>query len=314
MDLKQIEYIVKIAETGSITKAAEQLYITQSALNQQLLKLESSLGIKLFYRHKHDMTLTKAGDVYVKYGKHMLQEKQEAYNIIQDLAKNNLGDLNMTFSRERGIDMLIATYPTFHKKFPGMTLKPHEMYVSDQVHQVVKGYSDMGIITLNPKYRLPELEYFHIRNESMLLALPRENPLAANAAPPGTYIEDLPYMELQKCKDLPFVLVQEKSTMRKIIDESFKANKFSPSLLLESGSIRALLNMVKNNMVATVVASAYYKFQDKIAYYRIPGDPFWELCVVYKKGTYKSKPMKYYQELILQYFAEKAPLMSRRKA
>lgn len=314
MDLKQIEYIVKIAETGSITKAANQLFITQSALNQQLLKLESALGIKLFYRHKNDMTLTKAGEVYVTYGKHMLQEKHEAYNIIQDLAQNNLGDLTITFSRERGIDMLIATYPTFHKKFPGMTLKPHEMYVSDQIRQVVKGYADMGIITLNPKYRIPELEYCHIRNESMLLALPRANPLAVNAAPPGTCIEDLPYMDLQKCKDLPFVLVHEKSTMRKIIDDIFQVNKFTPYLLLESGSLRALQNMVKNNMVGTVIASAYYKFQDKIAYYRIPGDPFWELCIVYKKGAYKSKPMKYYQELILQYFAEKAPLMSKRKS
>lgn len=61
MDLKQIEYIVKIAETGSITRAAEQLFITQSALNQQLLKLEQQLGIKLFVRHKHDMTPTSAG-------------------------------------------------------------------------------------------------------------------------------------------------------------------------------------------------------------------------------------------------------------
>ena len=65
MDLKQIEYIVKIAETGSITRAAEQLFITQSALNQQLLKLEQQLGIKLFVRHKHDMTPTSAGRVYL---------------------------------------------------------------------------------------------------------------------------------------------------------------------------------------------------------------------------------------------------------
>ena len=48
MDLKQIEYIVKIAETGNITRAAEQLFVTQSALNQQLLKLENALGIKLY--------------------------------------------------------------------------------------------------------------------------------------------------------------------------------------------------------------------------------------------------------------------------
>jgi DNA-binding transcriptional LysR family regulator len=50
MDLKQLEYIIKIAEENNITRAAEKLFITQSALNQQLLKLEKELGTQLFYR------------------------------------------------------------------------------------------------------------------------------------------------------------------------------------------------------------------------------------------------------------------------
>ena len=74
MDLKQIEYIVKIAETGSITRAAEQLFITQSALNQQLLKLAQQLGIKLFVRHKYVMSPTSAGRVYLEYGEIMIRE------------------------------------------------------------------------------------------------------------------------------------------------------------------------------------------------------------------------------------------------
>lgn len=44
MDLKQIEYIIKIADEKSITRAAEKLFLTQSALNQQLLRLEKALG------------------------------------------------------------------------------------------------------------------------------------------------------------------------------------------------------------------------------------------------------------------------------
>ena len=47
MDLRQIQYIVAIAEENNITRAAEKLYITQSALNQQLLKLEKELGVQL---------------------------------------------------------------------------------------------------------------------------------------------------------------------------------------------------------------------------------------------------------------------------
>ena len=65
MDLKQIEYILKIAEEQNITHAAEKLFITQSALNQQLLKLEKELGTPLFYRSRTDWHPTPAGEIYL---------------------------------------------------------------------------------------------------------------------------------------------------------------------------------------------------------------------------------------------------------
>ena len=54
MDLKQLEYIVEIAKEKNITHAAEKLFISQSALNQQLLKLEKELGTQLFHRSRTD--------------------------------------------------------------------------------------------------------------------------------------------------------------------------------------------------------------------------------------------------------------------
>ena len=61
MDTRQIEYILQIAEENNITKAAEKLFITQSALNQQLLKLEKELGTPLFHRSRTNWRLTEAG-------------------------------------------------------------------------------------------------------------------------------------------------------------------------------------------------------------------------------------------------------------
>ena len=55
MELRQLEYMIAIADHGSISKAAESLFITQSGLNQQLIKLEQELGIQLFYRDKHHL-------------------------------------------------------------------------------------------------------------------------------------------------------------------------------------------------------------------------------------------------------------------
>ena len=76
MDTRQIEYILQIAEENNITKAAEKLFITQSALNQQLLKLERELGTPLFQRTKNKWCLTDAGRIYVEGARKMMQIKK----------------------------------------------------------------------------------------------------------------------------------------------------------------------------------------------------------------------------------------------
>ena len=73
MDTRQIEYILKIAEENNITRAADKLFITQSALNQQLLKLEKELGTPLFHRSRTNWHLTEAGETYVKNAKEILE-------------------------------------------------------------------------------------------------------------------------------------------------------------------------------------------------------------------------------------------------
>ncbi|MFR3727580.1 LysR family transcriptional regulator [Lacrimispora sp.] len=72
MDLRQIEYIIQIADECCITKAAEKMFISQSGMNQQLLKMETELGTPLFHRCKNPLRLTEAGKVYVDYGRQIL--------------------------------------------------------------------------------------------------------------------------------------------------------------------------------------------------------------------------------------------------
>jgi DNA-binding transcriptional LysR family regulator len=311
LDLKQVEYVVKIAEAGGITKAAEQLFITQSALNQQLLKLENELGIQLFHRRKNNFTPTDAGDVYIRYGRQMLQEKREAYNIIDDLAKNNAGHLSLAFSPERGIEMFVATYPIFHKQFPGIIVEPQEMRVASQLSQINKGYIDLGLVTVEEKEKSLDLEYEHIRYEPLLLALPRCNPLAQNATDPDALLEDLPYMDLKKCERNPFVLMSKGSTLSAIIYKIFKQANFSPNVIFETASNRTLITMAKNNIACTITSAEYYQYREDIAYYRIPGDPRWEVCTIYKKGAYRSKAMICFDNLIHDFFIKQSPLKTK---
>ena len=114
MDVKQMTYILTIAQEGGISKAAAKLFITQSALDQQLLKLEHELGTRLFFRSRSSFALTEAGRVYVDYARRMLELKNEAYRIIHDIAGRRRGTLSLAFAPDNQEYLKNTRHPDKH--------------------------------------------------------------------------------------------------------------------------------------------------------------------------------------------------------
>ena len=85
MDFRECEYMVEIAKENNITKAAKNLFISQSALNQQLLKLEKELGTQLFVRSRTDWHPTEAGEAYLQGARKALLIKQDTYKKIYNI-------------------------------------------------------------------------------------------------------------------------------------------------------------------------------------------------------------------------------------
>ena len=298
MDLRQLEYIIKIADENSITKAAERLYITQSGLNQQLLKLEAELGIQLFHRSKNDFRLTEAGHIYVSYARKILQLKQEAYNILNDMADNKIGTLRVGLTPERGIPMFMDIYPAFYAKYPNITIEPLEVGVKEQLSRISKGYLDLGFVTITERDR-NTYEYIHVLSEDLVLAIPRSHPMASLAAAPGE-----PYTEisLDYFKKDRFVLMTRGSTMRNLINPLFKAAGYSPNVLFESASNFTLHSIVKRRIGCTILPAIYACPDDEIAYFYLPSRPSWELSAVYKKGSYQMRAARDFIQLTQEYW------------
>ncbi len=300
MDLRQIEYIIKIADEHSITRAAEQLYISQSGLNQQLLKLEKELGQPLFHRSKYDMRLTEAGKIYVECGRKMIQQKKEAYDKIYDIAGNNSGTLRIGLTPERGTTMLLHIYSDFHKAFPGITIEPSEIHVKKQLTMLSKDYLDLGFSTLTEEDKIPNIEFVHVKYENILLGIPRSHPLAAYANPP---YESYATIDLSLFKDEAFILMFKDSTLRNVIDPLFRKAGFVPRILFETASNRTLYTMVKTNMGCTLIPETYAKEQEDVAYFLLPENPQWEMTITYHKGHYISGPTEYFIKLVQKYWS-----------
>ena len=126
MLLKQIQYFMAVAQTRHFTRASEQMYVSQSALSQQITKLENDMGVTLINRLSHPIELTKAGEEFAKYGADVLtavenlQEHMQAWQstgrstlhigMITGLGNLPLADILAKFNTEHSdIKLTLAT-------------------------------------------------------------------------------------------------------------------------------------------------------------------------------------------------------------
>ena len=84
MNIKYLKYAVEIAKSGSINKAAEQLYIAQPNLTRAIKELEKELSIIIFDRNAKGMTLTPDGEKLIQYGKRILKEIDDVEDLFKD--------------------------------------------------------------------------------------------------------------------------------------------------------------------------------------------------------------------------------------
>ncbi|UPM55446.1 LysR family transcriptional regulator [Gottfriedia acidiceleris] len=148
MNIEQIQYVVEVAKTKSITTASNNLHVTQSAISQAISNLESELKIKLFTRSRHGAIPTSEGqniilkmlDVVSK-----LDEIKEEANSQIDVI---VGELSIA-SIPIGMDILINTVSKFKKDYPNVQFQISEKGSGDILNDISAKKVDIGLIGLN---------------------------------------------------------------------------------------------------------------------------------------------------------------------
>lgn len=121
MELRQLRYFVKAAETLNFSEAAKALYITQSTLSQQIRQLEAELGIALFERNSHSVILTEAGEQLLYQAIDAITAADVCVTKINDLKQLQTGTLNIgvTYSFS---PILTEPLIMFMKQYPNVKL------------------------------------------------------------------------------------------------------------------------------------------------------------------------------------------------
>ena len=288
MNLKEIEYIVTIAEEQKLNRAAEKLFVTPSALTQQVANLEREIGAPLFYRSRNGWTPTEAGNVYLESARKILQIRHETDKRLQDLVNAQRGTLTVGITSEHGSSMFTHIYPQFHQNYPEVTISIYENSVRDQQQMLRNGELDLAFLTLSEDQRTDDI-YTSLAREELLLAVPASHPACQKAqkTEKSRYAE----LDLSLLQSDPFAMMYKQSTMFRMLADHFETCGFSPRTLFYTQRSVNALEMVSANICCTVVpaffaAGGHRSTFENVAFFSMPSHPVWDITVSCKRGSY----------------------------
>ena len=155
LDFKELRYIASIARNQNLTKASQELYISQPSLSKFLHNLENSMGVKLFDRLGNKFVLTYAGERYLEYAERILLIKKDLDDEMNDISALRDGRLNIAFPQTRCSYMAPAILPEFKRAYPNVRVNLFEASSNELEKMLLNGNVDIAIF--NGPVNHPEL-------------------------------------------------------------------------------------------------------------------------------------------------------------
>src|SRR3989475_11021757 len=148
MDLRQLEILQAIAETGSFTASGRKLHVSQSAISRQILLLEEELGEPLFLRVGRQVRMTPAAESLVQLGQRVFQDVRDTVGAITD----RTGELRGTLRLSGGMTVCLYVFPPLLKQLrrahPHLDVRLTVATAGQSVQQIRAGRVDAGLLTL----------------------------------------------------------------------------------------------------------------------------------------------------------------------
>lgn len=279
MELRQLRYVVAVAETRHISRAAEQLHIAQPSLSQQIAKLERELGVPLFHRHAGGVELTDAGVRFVERARRILDLVADLEREMADVAELKKGRLVIGSLPVTGAHVLPCVLPAFRARYPGIEVQLVEEPTAKLIERAARGHVDLALLTL--PLDAEALAWEVLSEEEILLAVPPGHPLAQR--------DEVPIAALA---DEPFILLKEGQGFRQIALELCHQAGFAPRIVFESSHIETVQSLVAAGMgvafVPRMVArSGWEAFPP--AYVCLAERPHRTLVLAWRKAGYRSR-------------------------
>ena len=239
----QVEGFLEVARRGSVSRAAEALFITQPTLTARLHGLERELGAALFLRTPHGMRLTDAGRAWVPFAERALRALVEGRDALEQVITASAGHLMIAAAPAVSTYVLPELLERFVAEHPRVDVSVRTGHSEDVVDLVLRDEAQIG---LGRAIRHPDLELRPFHTEELVLVCAPDHPF--------TKRDDVPMAEVAAQK---LIMFDRTSSYYEITQGAFLAAGVKPRGLMELDSIEAAKKMVERGLgVALLPGSA----------------------------------------------------------
>ena len=245
MNLKEQQYVCTLARCRNLSRAAEALFISPSALSVYISNLEKNLGVPLFKRvgKEKSFVLTSIGEEYVQRAEKMLEMKAEFDDLLKREQKKQ-PVIRSGIQQRRAISMVPEVLARFKGRYPDVELVFHDLVVAD-LKQMFKENA-IDFMVSNFLEELPDTVYHEIAKEPVLLALPDTHPAIQYAY--SVEGDGLLHLNLSHLDWETFIVPLPDQSMRRTADRLFRENHIHPKRLIEIGHFEIIMSMVNQGM------------------------------------------------------------------
>ena len=241
MDMRALKYMLSVEETGSITAAAKEHFVTQPAVSIQLKKLQEELGTTLFEVVSREVRFTSVGRKVLDYARRMSALEKEMAGEISGITGLTSGEVSIGTIDAASIYILPAVYSSFRRKYPGIELSVDVSSTLPLLERMADGRLDLVVGTLSGEKRagVREIEIF------------REK--LVPISPPGHTAASRRGVDVETFAGHPFISFHRESVTRRMIEAALLDMGVTLEVAMEIDSQEAIKNLVASGLGLSIL-------------------------------------------------------------
>lgn len=295
MELAQLRYFVAVAQTQHLTRAAEQLHISQPALSKAISRLEAELGTTIFDRSANRITLNPTGELYLQYVQDALSALDSGMAAIQSQSGSVAGDVSIMTSCSSLLQPAIRAFLTEHKQIRYQQYRFSADLIADQL----EGRSVDFAVSTTPMTSV-KFSWTSLVQDELCVMVSDQHPFASRQE-----------LTMEDLKDQPLIISNNLLSIHDIIVDGFAAQGLRPDIAYELNNPPLTEQLLRENRgIAFMPCLHTDPLPGASEFIRIPiaGHPFrYELGILKLRGRFQRPAARILEQHLIDWFSAPHP-------